>query len=332
MKDWIIQFPIHLKDGIERYSQHSFSIDRQIKSIVLCGMGGSAFGGKFVKHYLENQFPLPFEIKQDYILPAYVNEETLVISSSYSGNTEETLFCTEEAIRRNALVIGLTSGGRLKELLLSNSFPMFELPTGFAPRAAIGYSITALLSLFSACHLISNKWQEEVKEAIHIIETTDFHRKAQEIANEIHGFLPIVYTTTLMEPLAIRIRQQINENSKQLCWHHVVPEMNHNEIVGWEHPNALFSYLVVLFIHCPHELKRNQIRLQLTAKVLEQRDIKMLHLELPQYPLLTYMLVMLHWFDWISYELALANQVDPTPVAVIDYFKGELKQILENGI
>jgi glucose/mannose-6-phosphate isomerase len=332
MKEWILQFPNHLEESLERYSVPRRKHKRNIRAILLCGMGGSAFGGKLVKHYVDHQLAVPFDIRQDYTLPAYVNEETLVIASSYSGDTEETLACVKEAIERGAAVVGITSGGKLKAMLSELDLPYYALPSGFAPRAAVGYSISALLSLLTHWDFLSNKWHEEVIQAIHILRQEDFQTRGQQVASRLHGHLPVLYATTLMEPLAIRLRQQLNENSKHLCWHHTIPELNHNEIVGWENPRCLFPNLCVLFFHCPHDLERNRVRLRLTAERIEKQGVPVMHLQLPSYPLLTYMLLLLHWVDWISYELALLNQVDPLPVKVIDHFKAQLKQSFENRI
>lgn len=171
-----------------------------------------------------------------------------MLISSYSGNTEETVSVLNEAIQKGCIVFVITTGGKCKAIAEQNNIEHIVIPGGKSPRACIGYSIVQLLFILLYQKLISKKFLVKLKASIKLLnkEESKIQKEAKSIAERIYNKMPIVYSTDAYEATAIRWRQQINENGKQLCWHHAVPEMNHNEIVGWREQD---NHLAVLFLH-----------------------------------------------------------------------------------
>jgi len=193
-----------------------------IKNVLLCGMGGSAIAGKIIKDYLEEELKIPFLVNSGYKLPAFVDNSTLVFIVSYSGNTEEILACYEEAKNRNAKIITITSGGKLKN---ENSI---IVPEGFMPRNSFPYLFFPILNVLINNNLVSEK-NEDIEEVKGIL--LDFDKeKAKLLAEKINGKFPVIYSSSKFSSLVYRWQTQLNENSKILAHCHVFPELNHNEI------------------------------------------------------------------------------------------------------
>ncbi len=324
MKPFIEQFANQLIEAQANASELVFSNDHiTFQNIVVLGLGGSAFGGELVKNYVEKSLILPINIIRDYFIPEYVKRNTLVIASSYSGNTEETLSAVQECIRESAFVVCITSGGKLLEIAKKYQYPYILLPTGYPPRSAVGFSFISKLNILYKLGLISD-FQEDFQETVNIIKTFSDFDEVQQLAKYFHNKIPVIYSSPSNESIAIRLRQQIQENAKQLCWHHVIPEMNHNELVGWEHPLHILENTHVLIIRSPEDHIRIEYRMDFVKEKLMSKKVQVSELILKGKSKMAQLIYGLHFSDWVSYELALLNNVDPIPVKVIDELKNSL--------
>ncbi|GIV26486.1 MAG: phosphate starvation-inducible protein PsiE [Bacteroidia bacterium] len=325
MFEYILNFPNQLEQGIDIYERSKIKLDsNQIHNIVITGMGGSGIGGTFVAEYVLPFSKIPVFVNKSYQLPAFVNENTLVIASSYSGNTEETLQCVEQALKQKSHLVAITSGGKLEELAREYRFPVILLPKGFPPRTCLGYSFVQILGIFEKVGIINGDWKEKIYVSAKLLREEQNHirEKAQDIAQKIFKTFPIIYSLH-SEALAWRLRQQLNENSKVLCSYHIIPEMNHNEIVGWRVLNAAHSVLVFL---TSADLEQNRKRYFFCKKIFENYKVPLIELKGMGDSLLEEWMYLVHLSDWISYELAVLNNVDAVEVKVIDELKGYLSR------
>jgi glucose/mannose-6-phosphate isomerase len=202
---------------------------REIKNVVVAGLGGSGIGGNLVAELISKKMKLPFIVCKDYFLPHFVDDHTLLIASSYSGNTEETLHAMEDGIKRNSKIVCVSSGGSMVALARKAGLDYVTIPGGMPPRACLAYSFIQQLFILSYYNLIDEGFVVGIEEAIGHLDTEEKRivKQAQSIARKINKKMIVIYSAANMESVAIRWRQQLNENSKMLCWHHVIPEMNH---------------------------------------------------------------------------------------------------------
>lgn len=291
-------------------------ISKKVTNIVVTGMGGSAIGGDLLKACLSNT-NIPVFVNRSYKLPNFVNENTLVFAVSYSGNTEETLSAYQDAISRKATAIAVASGGKLAELCKKTII----VPSGLQPRNAIAYLFFPMLGLLfnSGLASISNK---ELNEMLIVLKNVDeFKEKAGKLAKAVHGKTPIIYSSDFLEPVAYRWKCEFNENSKQPAFCSVFPEMNHNELVGYQLMNRE-QYMAIL-IRDRLDHPRVKKRMDICLKIMEKRiDTAEVHTQ--GEGVLARLFSAIYLGDLTSYYLAVLNRVDPTPVEVIEYLKKEL--------
>jgi glucose/mannose-6-phosphate isomerase len=270
---------------------------------------------------------VPFSVTKGYDLPAWVNESTLLICSSYSGNTEETLTTLELGIERNAKIVIITSGGKLLKRAQELGIDYIQLPAGKpSPRACLGYSFVQQIYILKHFRLIGKSLIADVRKALSLLkkEQKDIQKRAKILANSIHQKTTIIYTSDRMEAVAIRFRQQLNENAKVLCWHHVIPEMNHNELVGWTPQEGRFA---VIMFRNSDDFKRNGIRMDITKDVVAQFADTTIELWSKGDSLCERSMYYVHLGDWVSFYLSeLRSGTDANEVKVIDYLKNELSK------
>lgn len=298
---------------------------KEIHNITVSGLGGSAFGAEIVKNYVASFCNVPISICREYTIPAHVGKNTLFIACSYSGNTEETLSAYEQAKAAGAEIVCISSGGKLTEWAKANGNNLITIPGGYPPRAAAGFAVIQQLQMLFAYGLIPD-YRADLAKAQAAVDAFADHDAALALAKNLHNHYPIVYTSGELESVAIRWRQQIEENSKQLCSYHIIPEMNHNELVGWMKPSNIIDKFAVIFIRGEMH-QRVKYRFDLNKQVVERYTQSTFDIEAKGDGHLAQILYLLHFGDWVSYYLALENEVDPTPVAVIDYLKGELAKM-----
>lgn len=291
--------------------------------VVITGLGGSGIGGGIVKDLVYNTMELPITLNKGYELPACVNENALVIVSSFSGNTEETVICLKQALEKNATIFCITSGGEVLDIAQSNGLDYIQLPTAKSPRTMLSYSITQMIYALKAYKLIDSiDLHTQMQGVIDLIsnKTLEIQETAMELAEFFYKKIPVLYSVDGFNGVCERFRQQINENAKMLCWHHVVPEMNHNELVGWTENHENIS---VLFLRNSRDHKRNSIRIglnnEIVSKYAQTKEVYSLgetHLENTFF--------WIHLGDWVSVFLSEMNAVDAVEVKVIDFLKSEL--------
>ncbi len=286
-------------------------------------MGGSGIGGKIVSLWLQDELKYPVILVQDYNLPNFVNENTLVIASSYSGDTEETLMSVEKAAEKGARIIAITSGGRLKDFCAERNFDYIIVPGGNPPRSAIAFSLIQLVAIFSKLGMVSETHLTSFENALKLIrkESDNIKSEARSLSTSLNGFIPIFYAGAKYEGIAVRARQQFNENAKTLCWHHVIPEMNHNELVGWGGGDERFA--VVLF-NTGDLIPRNQRRFEITMEVIRQKTPNVIVVDAMGESIIERSLYLIHLIDWASYFSAEQHKVDSMEIEVIDFLKNEL--------
>ncbi len=328
MEALVKAFPENISEALEIAKRATITpVSGEIQNIVICGMGGSGIGGRIVSGWLQSELKVPVYVCHDYKLPGFVSAKTLIIGSSYSGNTEETLSSVEEGIAKGARLIGICSGGKLQQLCESNHFDVVVVPGGNPPRAALAFSLVQLVNIFSQLGLASAVRLAEIEATKELIVSneSEIKRTAHELASFLKGNVGILYGTTAYEPMLIRARQQFNENSKSLCWHHVLPEMNHNELVGWGGGDQRFA---TVFFETGDIYFRNQRRLEITKEVISKKtDGKFMTVMAKGQNLIERTIYLINVVDWASLYLAELNNVDPIDIAVIDYLKTELENL-----
>ncbi|MEW6048841.1 MAG: bifunctional phosphoglucose/phosphomannose isomerase [Bacillota bacterium] len=304
------------------------------RAVVLAGMGGSAIGGDLLKGVAADLSPVPVEVVRDYRIPAYVDDRTLFIASSYSGNTEETLAAQDEAAQAGARIVALTSGGRLGDVAARKGWPTARIPSGLPPRAALGYSLFAAIGVMEAAGLLPEMQQamdqtiravQEVRERCSMRRTIRENPAKQE-AVELVDRVPILFGSSgIGGAVAYRWKTQFNENSKHPAYWTSLPELDHNEVVGWEAPPpAVARQLRLVMLRIGDESPRMQRRFEATRRILEGRASGLVEHTGNGEGHLARAVALLHLGDYVSYYLAIAKGVDPTPVRFIDRLKAEL--------
>ncbi len=322
MKDLIQDFPHQLQESLNITQQYKISIDRTITNVVICGLGGSGIGGELIKEWVRPHVKVPVEICHSYTLPGYVSKSTLIIACSYSGNTEETLSAIDEALNIGALIIGVSSGGTLTEKLEMHNFTTIKVPGGLPPRSALAYPLVQVLEVFEQGDLLRKSLKEDISISAHLLQDQQeaIIQEAKSILSDLGERRLLLYSEDTFKPVLLRTCQQLNENSKELAFFNVIPEMNHNEIVGWAKPT---DNLLTVFVRSDEELSRNEKRLDLTHGVISEKAATRI-VQAKGQGIIQKSLFAIHLFDWLSLFRSEENGVDVVEVNVIDYLKAEL--------
>ncbi len=332
MQNLIKEFPNQLTDALSLKNQIDSVKDKfnGIDKIAICGMGGSAFAGHIVKAVTNEYSRLPIIMIQGYELPYWVDENTLFIACSYSGNTEETLTITKKAIDKTKNCFFITTGGELLDISEILDIPKHVFPgDSKCPRAGIGYPIVAILFLLETLEVFEKQGNVEalvndaVKELISYQE--EIQTEAKKTATLLKDRLAIVYSSDFLSPVSLRFTQQLAENSEQLAHSNITPEMNHNEIMGWNKPDFLFEKIAVLIFHSDFDNERNKKRLKITQEIISKKS-NVIEITAKGNSKLSQLLYLIHFSDWVSLELAILNEVDASEIKNIDYFKNELSR------
>lgn len=335
MGDRIADLPRQCRDAWRQAHAFAATLDlRPSTRIVVLGMGGSAIGGDLLAALAAQQGTVPVIVHRGYGLPSFIGADTLVIASSYSGDTEETLSGFQEALLMSAMKVAVTTGGRLLALARQAGVPAFVFSYQAQPRAALGYSFLSLLAVAAKVGALPDKGAQ-VAEAATVMEglaaaigpqvpTADNPAKA--LALRLQKKIPVVYGTQHLAPVARRWRTQLNENSKVWAFYDELPEANHNAIVGYGLPQEVLGQLSVIFLRSTSLLPRVLLRFEATAEALRQAGVETATVEAPQASPLAQMLWAILYGDYVSYYLAMLNGVDPTPVPAIQTLKQRLAQ------
>ena len=327
MNDYINDFSNHLREAIEIANNTTLSpYTKEIRNILICGLGGSGIGGTIVSDIISSKVNIPIAATKDYSIPNFVNEHTLVIANSYSGNTEETLYALEKCQARGAEIAVITSGGKLKTIAEENKYNKIIIPGNQPPRAMFGYAFTELFFMLNHYGIIDDSFKSDFDKAITLIDTekADIQKQAMNLAKKMYKQTPVIYVAKGFEGVAVRFRQQLNENSKMLGWHNVVPEMNHNELLGWR---TNVDDLAVVYFRNKCDYDRNQIRMDINKKVISKFTSNITEIWSKGDSLIENSLYHISLGDWTSWYLSEMNNVDAIEIDVIDFLKGELAKI-----
>lgn len=318
--------------GAQLREQYEFDVPEvaDLQQIVLAGMGGSALAAEFVRSWLTDCLPVPLEIVRGYELPAYVAERSLVILSSFSGNTEETLACLEEAKKRKAAIVIMTAGGKLAEH--ADEYSFLKIPHAVSqPRMAVFYGVKALATLIERMGLVDDITSELETAAEWLLEEADVFiptvaeddNPAKQIAKKLVGHPAVIYGGPVLAVPALKWKINFNENSKNQAFSYVFPEFNHNEIVGWANPKD--SLLRVVELRSSLDIDRIQKRFDISNRLLSGIMPAPIVVEAHGQTQLQQMLWTMLLGDFTSAYLAFLNQSDPEPVVILERLKKELR-------
>jgi glucose/mannose-6-phosphate isomerase len=333
MRTLLTGFPSQFEEAVNRANALALAPAKNVRQVVVTGLGGSAIGGDVIRTVAGESLRIPLIVNRDYRLPAFVDASTLVFACSYSGNTEETLSAYEDAKLKRAALIAITTGGELGKLASSDGFPVITVPPGLPPRAALGYSAVALLSALGALGLTADT-ERSLRETVALLpalanrygpEVPEGENPAKAMARSLHGKIVAIYASSgILDAAAVRWRGQIEENAKNLAFHHVLPEMNHNELVGWKRPEELLMRVGVVFLRDQGDHPQVQRRFELTKGILSAKAGVVHEVWSKGSSLLARIFSTIYLGDFVSLYLAWLNGEDAMPVEVIDYLKKSL--------
>jgi len=304
------------------------------QTIIVAGMGGSSIGGELLKDWARDRITVPVEICREYHLPAYANRNTLVFAVSYSGETEETLSVLLDAVKRKCMVICISSGGKLNEFAEKLDFPHLLVPSGMVPRATLPYLFIPLPTILQEMDLVAIA-DSEIAETVEILKKVSAENSPERqptsnfsktLASSINGTVPAVYGFGLYRAVAQRVKTQFNENSKNPAKWEFFPELNHNEIVGWEAAREFSKCFSIIFIRDTDEPIEMRRRIEVTKDLMCQQKLGLFEVWSKGKSSLAKMSSVICTGDFTSVYLAVLRGIDPTPVKTIDLLKKELKQ------
>ncbi len=339
MYEAIANFPIQMRKAILLGDDIQATAEdyHDIKNIILCGMGGSAIGGDLARSVLADKLPVPFHVCRNYYLPGFAGPQTLVIGSSYSGNTEETMSAFSQARQKGCRLFAITTGGQMGQMAEEHSIPVITIPdSSLQPRAALAYSFVPLMlflnqiglseydaTMFSNCATMLEKNQEVLKRE-HPTEANF----AKQLAGKLKDRIPVIYTgPDNFDAVGTRIKGQICENAKVPAYHNQFPEMNHNELVGWDKADHFRKILTIIYLRDTEDYSRVKARMEITGELFAKNNYDLIELESSGDNRIERIFSLIQLGDYLSYYLAILNQVDPSPVVPIEFLKNRLAEI-----
>lgn len=311
---------------------------KNVTEVVICGMGGSTYGGRIVKSLYDGaQYTkIPVELANGYYLPGYVDSNTLVILSSYSGSTEETLITAKEAQKKGAKITGITSGGKLLDFLESNNYPAYIFnpthnPSG-QPRLGVGYMVTGLIGMLVSLGKIPVGKQEietlisflTEKNSVYGETIETVKNPAKQMALKLENKIPIIIVADFLEGAAYAIRNPFHETAKQLALYFTIPELNHHLMEGLSFPKQAKSLLQFIFVKSQIYDRRNTRRMELTLDVVHKNGIGSELIELHGSSALAQTMELIQIGSWTTFYLSMLHEIDPSEIPWVDYFKKEL--------
>lgn len=305
-----------------------------IERVIIAGMGGSAIGADLLSAYADPCCKVPLVVHRDYDLPAWaIGQNTLVIVSSHSGNTEETISALEVAVKRGCRILCVSTGGKIAQLAADKKLALWKFDHQGQPRAAVGYSFTLLLAVLYRLKFIPDPSseledavaamrQQQKSIAVHIPIVDNL---AKRYAGQLMDRWVTIIGSGLLAPVARRWKGQVSEVAKAWGQFEFIPEANHNTLAGIKYPEQLFPHMTVLFLKSKFDHPRNQMRAELTRKIFMVEGIGTDFIEAQGDNPLAHLWTCLHFGDYMAYYLAVSYGVDPTPVEAIEGFKAEMK-------
>lgn len=328
-----------VEDAWDTVQKQDYQLDTsRLQNIVVAGMGGSALGPDVIKHAFADRLSLPLEIINDYQLPAYVNENSLVVASSYSGNTEETVAAAQEAKKRQSQVLVVTTGGQLLDLALENNFQYYQInpqhnPSG-QPRMALGYSIFGIMALLQKVGLLPLTSQEVNQTIATIRRTSDLmdvfvpaeKNQAKKLAFDILNRIPVFVVSEHLQGAGHILQNQFNENGKTYAEYRVIPELNHHLMEGLRFPQTNDQNLFFVLFESELYHSRTQKRFEITQQIIDGADIDQVAFKVLATTALEQVFEVITLGAFANYYLAILNGVDPAIIETVDFFKQELNK------
>jgi glucose/mannose-6-phosphate isomerase len=299
---------------------------KKYNSIIVTGLGGSAISADIMSNFLGSELTIPFVVNRNYHLPSFADKNSLLIVSSYSGNTEETISVFNEGIKKKCNIICITTGGKIGKTASENSIPVVKVVPGFQPRYSLGLSFFSQLKILQDLNIISSQ-DSIVGKIISLwkkkgLQLSKEQNKASDIAREIIGFIPVIYSAAdVTSAVGYRLKCQFNENSKLPAFNNIIPELNHNEIIGWESfQDKQFNAKLILILDKTYHPQIKK-RFEITASLISCDKI---YLESNEEDFKVRIMDLIYLGDWISYYLALFRGFDPTEIENINILKEKL--------
>jgi len=333
MLSFCIDTPKHYKEAARLAKPVSINY-RKPRSVIIAGMGGSGIGGELLKDWARNRVTIPIEVCKEYSLPAYADESTLVFVVSYSGETEESLSAFLDAVKRKCMVVCISSGGTLSKFAEKLDVPNLRVPSGMAPRATLPYLFMPLPILLEKIGLASNV-ESEMSETIKVLEKISCENSPEKpsgvnfsktLASDICGTIPVIYGFGIYRAVAQRLKTQLNENSKVPAKWEYFPELDHNEIVGWEEVGKLADCFSIILIRDDTERIEMKQRIEVTKNLMHKKSLRTFEVWTKGKSSLAKMSSTICVGDFTSVYLAILRGMDPTPVKTITLLKEKLKQ------
>jgi len=337
MLDTLARFPEQIKETIDIANSTELASLLKIDNIIINGMGGSAISGDIIQRFFRDSLEIPIFVNREYDLPKWANKDTLVLSQSYSGNTEETLSTFKNASQKRCKIVGISSGGKLQEYCEKRNIPHIKIPSGLPPRAATAYILFSSVLALKKIGLLKEAIESEIEETITI--TDDFRKNnnkavpekdniSKQIANTISNTIPQVYGWGIYTPIAKRWCTQFNENSKIIARYDIAPECNHNDIVGWSmNPETSKKFTCILFRDEGNESIHIAKRLDFMKDLFKDVAANVIEIQVKGKKTLAKMMYAMYLGDFVSCYLAILREIDPTPVEVIVELKRALAEI-----
>ncbi len=331
----VLDVPFHCQDSRYRVLNHPPKLSTKgIRQVLVSGLGGSAIGGDILKTLVWKSAPFSVTVNRHYELPGWVGRDTLVVCSSYSGGTEETLSVFRQALAQRLPILAVSSGGELLARAKKLRLPYCELPGGLPPRAALGYSFFALLTALERLKLLPSHeadFEETMELLVRLGQDYGWlvpaaKNPAKQLAAFFHRKLPLIYGgQDHLDSVAYRWKCQFNENSKQVALSGVVPEMNHNEVLGFTQAEPLSKKMAALLLRHP-QADHPQInrRFDILRGILKTRTAGVREVKAQGKSLLAQMMSLIYLGDFTTVYLAYLKGIDPTPIRLIDQFKAQL--------
>lgn len=333
MMEYLYGLPEQFANGLELDLAFTARYKKEYRNVVVSGMGGSAIGGDILRVYAAKKARVPVIVVRDYNIPAFVDQHTLFLAASYSGNTEETLSAYSQAREQGASIICVTTGGKLKAVAEKDGYGVVEIPTGLVPRAATGYLFAPLALLLEELGIVEGV-RQELQEAVGVLREMreQLHpgvdvssNEARIIAAKLKDSLPVIWGTAgVSEVAALRWKAQINENAKCPAYYSILPELNHNEIVGFEVPQPLLASISCIILRDKYDNERVQRRIEISKDIIKDQVKEIIEINSQGESYLARFYSLVYMGDYASVYLALEYGINPTPVKVIDYLKAQL--------
>lgn len=333
MWELLCSIPMHWSEAELLVQEASPLPPKDIRNVCYLGMGGSALAGDLFQGYTYDRLKIPMTVVKNYNIPGWVDEHTLLIVSSYSGNTEETLEAMHAGLQAGVVPAVITSGGKLLDLCQSEHIPVVDIPGEIPPRAALAYTFVPIYRFCEQMGLLKDNYNAEMEsmteflsEQIELYGDYNFNR-ALDLAENLDDTLPLIYSdSSILRGVNFRWRQQFMENAKTLAYGNFFPEMTHNEIVGWDQIAHLTGRLSVLILRDAEDSNRVSRRMSITRELIENQAAVFYELKSEGENRLQRMFSLIELGDFTSYYLALIRGVDPTPLTKTDLLKIRLAE------